>query len=227
MKAFIFCGGNATRFNNGKPGPLKALITVNRIPIIKRIINNLKKNSVKQIFLLGGYKFNELKSFIRGLNKKGDIKVINTKKNTTTAGRLAKVKKLIDKDEIFLLTYGDSLVNFKIKNALKLKKKNNFVISSYKYKFMYGILDFNKYKVLTKMTEKKYFFLNSGYYILDSKIFSFINSSRESFEQDVIPRVLKSKKVKFKINKVNSWFPIDNNEDRKRANDYFKKNEKV
>ena len=28
-KAVIFCGGKATRFNHGKPGPLKPLIKVN------------------------------------------------------------------------------------------------------------------------------------------------------------------------------------------------------
>jgi hypothetical protein len=31
MKAFIFFGGKATRFNNGKSGPLKTLIKINSI----------------------------------------------------------------------------------------------------------------------------------------------------------------------------------------------------
>ena len=31
MKSFIFFGGKATRFNNGKPGPLKTLIKINSI----------------------------------------------------------------------------------------------------------------------------------------------------------------------------------------------------
>ena len=47
MKTFIFCGGKATRFNNGKPGPLKPLIKINKIPIILRIIKNLKKKFYK------------------------------------------------------------------------------------------------------------------------------------------------------------------------------------
>ena len=63
MKAFIFCGGKATRFNNGKPGPLKTLIKINRIPIIIRILQNLKKNAINQVFLLGGYKCDELSFF--------------------------------------------------------------------------------------------------------------------------------------------------------------------
>lgn len=225
MKAFIFCGGKAKRFNNGKPGPLKTLIKINRIPIIIRIIQNLNRNSINQIFLLGGYKFNELSSFFKKKNQ-FNVKTIQTGVNTSTAGRLLKIKKFINKDEVFLLTYGDSLVNFKKENALKLKKKNNFVISSYNFKFMYGILKLNRYRKLVDMKEKQNIFINSGFYILDKKIFNFIKSKQESFETNVIPRILKSKKIKFKVNYVNSWLPIDNHEDKQRANIFFKKNEK-
>jgi glucose-1-phosphate cytidylyltransferase len=223
MKTFIFCGGKATRFNNGKPGPLKPLIKINKIPIILRIINNLKKNSINEIFLLGGYKFNKLKSFFK--KNKMNIVVIDTKINTSTAGRLLMIKNLITKNENFLLTYGDSLVDFDIESALSLKKKNTFVISSYKYKFMYGVLNSNKRNICTNMYEKKIFSVNSGFYILDKKIFKFIRSKKESFESDVIPRVLRSKKINFKINYVQSWLPIDNNTDKKNAN-LFLKNEK-
>ena len=121
MKTFIFCGGKATRFNNGKPGPLKPLIKINKIPIILRIIKNLKKNSINEIFLLGGYKFNKLKSFFK--KNKMNIVVIDTKINTSTAGRLLMIKNLITKNENFLLTYGDSLVDFDIESAISLKKK--------------------------------------------------------------------------------------------------------
>ena len=145
MKTFIFCGGKATRFNNGKPGPLKPLIKINKIPIILRIIKNLKKNSINEIFLLGGYKFNKLKSFFK--KNKMNILVIDTKINTSTAGRLLMIKNLITKNENFLLTYGDSLVDFDIESALSLKKKNTFVISSFKYKFMYGVLNSNKLNI--------------------------------------------------------------------------------
>ena len=198
MKTFIFCGGKATRFNNGKPGPLKPLIKINKIPIILRIIKNLKKNSINEIFLLGGYKFNKLKSFFK--KNKMNIVVIDTKINTSTAGRLLMIKNLITKNENFLLTYGDSLVDFDIESAISLKKKNTFVISSFKYKFMYGVLNSNKRNICTNMYEKKIFSVNSGFYILDKKIFKFIRSKKESFESDVIPRVLRSKKINFKIN---------------------------
>lgn len=90
---------------------------------------------------------------------------------------------------------------------------------------MYGILNSNKLNICTNMYEKKIFSVNSGFYILDKKIFKFIKSKKDSFESDVIPRVLRSKKIKFKINYVKSWLPIDNNTDKKNANSILK-NEK-
>ena len=35
----IFCGGKATRFTNGKPGPLKPLIKVKGKSILERIMS--------------------------------------------------------------------------------------------------------------------------------------------------------------------------------------------
>ena len=52
MKAVILCGGKGTRFNNGKPGPLKPLIKVNGVPILRRIINIYKKKMFIILFYL-------------------------------------------------------------------------------------------------------------------------------------------------------------------------------
>ena len=53
-KAVIFCGGKATRFNNGKPGPLKSLIKVNNEPILLKIIKIYSSKGVNDFILLGG-----------------------------------------------------------------------------------------------------------------------------------------------------------------------------
>ena len=62
-KVVIFCGGLATRFNNGKPGPLKPLLKVNKKPIIEHIIERYKNLKNPEFILLGGHRYNELKKF--------------------------------------------------------------------------------------------------------------------------------------------------------------------
>ncbi len=219
MKALILCGGKGTRFNNGKPGPLKPLIKVNGVPILRHIINIYKKNNINNFILLGGYKFEELKKFSKK-NKDVNITAIFTGVNTNTGGRILAIKKII-KDENFLLTYGDSLADFSLKPALKLKKENNFVMSVYEYKFMYGLIDtIVRTNEIKDMKEKKTFKINAGFYVLDKDIFNYIKNKTESFEKDVIKRVLNSKK-KILTCAVKNWFPMDSFDDKKKIEKYF------
>lgn len=222
MKVFIFCGGKATRFNNGKPGPLKTLKKLNKYSILENILINLKKNKLKDIYLLGGYKIDELGEYIKKLKINSlNVNLINSKINTNTGGRLLFIKNLIKKDEKFLLTYGDTIVNYNHNNAIKkLKNSNNFVITCYKKKFSYGriISENNSVKLFQ---EKSPILINAGYYILDKRIFKYILSKSSSFERDVLPAVLLKSKIKLKINYVDKWIPIDNNEDLKIAKSKF------
>ena len=89
-KAVIFCGGKATRFNNGKPGPLKPLIKFNNEEILIKIIKIYANNGINEFILLGSYKFNKLNNFLKKKLKNIKISVVNTGVNTETAGRLFK-----------------------------------------------------------------------------------------------------------------------------------------
>jgi len=225
MKAVIFCGGFATRFNNGKPGPLKPLIKVNKISILERIIKIYLSKSVKEFILLGGYKYFALNKFAKKLKSKLNISinVINTGKNTPTGGRLLKVKNLL-KDTNFYLTYGDSLANFNPLKALRLKNKKNFIISTYKYRIEYGVLIFKKDAIVNKIYEKNYFtYINAGYYIFDYSIFDYIKSHNDSLEKDVLSRILNSSK-KIRIYRVTRWSPMDNSNDKEIINNILSKN---
>ena len=213
MKIVIFCGGLATRFNNGKPGPLKPLIKIKGKTILERIMDLYKDVNNPEFILLGGYKFNELKNFCKNF-KKYKVIPIDTGKLTPTGGRLLKIKKLVGNKKFFL-TYGDSLINYDPKKSINNKKK--FIISIYNYKIPYGVvyLD-NKKKYIKNFLEKKYeIFINAGFFYLDSCIFNYIFSLNESFEHDVLPRVIKSRIKSHKVSFVetDNWFTIDNKYD--------------
>ena len=129
----IFCGGKATRFNNGKPGPLKPLIKVKGKSILERIMSLYSKKGFNKFILLSGYKHKYLKNYFKFKhNPNRKVKVFFTGVNSSTAERLFKAKHLLK--NIFFLTYGDSLTNFDPNKALKLKKKNNMIVSVYKKK---------------------------------------------------------------------------------------------
>ena len=68
------------------------------------------------------------------------------------------------------------------------------MISSYKYYPTYGVID-TKNNNVKNIYEKNFSFnINSGFYVLDNKIFDFIQDKNESFEKDVLPKLIKKKK---------------------------------
>jgi glucose-1-phosphate cytidylyltransferase len=214
MQALIFCGGFGTRINkNLKKKKLKPLIKINKKEILLRIIEIYKKNGINDFILLGGYKFNELKKFSKKL-KDINVKVLNTGLKTETGGRLLRAKNFI-KNENFLLTYGDSLASFSLKKTLKIKNKSNFVFSAYKYFVPYGVFGHSNQKI-NKIFEKNYpVLINAGFYMLDRRVFKFIKNDMDSFENKIIPKIIKSKKIIIKYTLANMWYPMDTIKDKK------------
>ena len=211
-KVVIFCGGLATRFNNGKPGPLKPLLKVNNKHIIEHIIERYKNLKNPEFILLGGHRYNELKKFQKKISKKFNVISINTGKFTNTGGRLLKIKNYI-KNDFFYLTYGDTITDYK---PNILKKNKNSQICLYKYKVPYGVIEKNV--IVKKMYEKNFFIdVNAGHYYLDPKILKYLKNNNQSFEKEILPQVIRKKKIKFDYLFLKKWIPIDNQTDLKKA----------
>ena len=210
MKALIFCGGRGTRYNKSSTKLLKPLVKIKNISVLERIIIFFEKYGIDDFILMGGYKFNDLEQFSKKF-KNIRVRAIFTGVDTPTAGRLRKVKKYLNKNENFFLTYGDSIIEYNLKNIINKKKKtNNYYVCSYKYQLPYGIFDVSKESSVQKLSEKKISFqINSGFYFLDTRIFNFIKSNNETFEKEVVKRLIKSN-INLDIVKIKNWMPMDN-----------------
>ncbi len=224
MKTFIFCGGFGTRLNQGKPGPLKPLIKINKKTILEYIFEIYNKDNHNDFYLLGGYKIDELYKFSKKI-KKYNVSVIDTKIGSPTGARLNYIKNILKKKESFFLTYGDSLANFKPNKALQLKKKNDYIISSSKHYPTYGVLN-TKNNKLKHIYEKNFSLdVNAGFYVLDRRIFDFIKGNNDSFEKHVLPRIIKKKK-KIGLFNLEKWCPIDTIYDIENVKKLLKKDKK-
>ena len=214
VKILILCGGFGSRFNNGKPGPLKPLIKINKETILEKIMAKYKKISNPTFILLGGYKFNQLKTFVKSLKNKYNVIAVNTGTKTNTAGRILKVKKYLENEKNFFLTYGDSIASYNPLIALKKNKiKNESIICLHKYKIPYGVVSVRNKKII-KFSEKDYSVtINAGYYLLSRKILNYIRSFNQSFEKDILPYLIKNKIINFDYMILKKWYPIDNKYD--------------
>lgn len=211
IPVIIFCGGKATRFNNGKPGPLKPLIKVNGITMLERIMSLFYTKGFNNFILLSGYKHRKLHNYFK-LKKKSkiNVKIYFTGVNSSTAERLFKVKHLIK--NFFFLTYGDSLTNFNPVKALKKKNNNNMIVSVYKKKINYGVFKTKENKI--KNIYQKNFFanINAGFYVGDKKIFKYLKSKSKNLEGSVLNNFIK--KYNLEANYVSKWHPMDDIQDK-------------
>ncbi len=208
IDVLILCGGFGTRFNITNKKINKPLVTINGKTILERIIEIYKKDEKNcRFIILGGFKYKYLKKYIDTNFKVKNLIVLNTGSNTATAGRVLLAKKYI-KSKNFCLTYGDSLTNFSLKKAIKLKNKNNFIISSYKKFSSFGQLSVKKHLIKNFSEKKTFEKVNAGFYIFDKKIFKFIKSKKENLETTVFRRILKAN-YKILEYQVSKWFPMD------------------
>jgi glucose-1-phosphate cytidylyltransferase len=216
--------------NNGEPGELKPLIKVAGKEILRHIISIYSNQGIKKFILLGGYRIDDLVDFANFFNNTTiNIKVLDTGTSTPTGGRLLQAKDLIKEDN-FLLTYGDSVTNFNLKrcNDLIIEKNANMAISTYKKKLEYGVLDINSDNFLDKIHEKTFSVpINAGFYILNNKVFDYINSTDDSFEIDVLPRIISDKKNRIVVNELNFWHPMDTPNDRVKLNQILVNNPNI
>lgn len=228
MECLIFCGGFGTRMNNGYPGKLKPLIEVGGKEILRHIISIYESFGIVDFLLLGGYKIEELHAFA---SKYPDvnIKVIDTGEGTPTGGRLRLAKDHVSSSE-FLLTYGDSLTNFNLNECLEFKEKcgADFTISVFAKNLEYGVLKINENSILEEIFEKTYSVkVNAGFYILNQRIFDFLKSDKESFEIDILPRILSDEKIKIGCYELDFWHPMDTPDDHQNLDKILMTNNQV
>lgn len=221
MKAFIFCGGFGTRMKSHDSITPKPLIKIKNVEIIKYIIDILEKNNVRNINLLCGYKIDKFLDFKRKFEKKNknkiELNILNTGYYSNTYERIRRIKKLLKNEELFLITYGDSIANFDLNKSLKnFKKKDIANILVFQKKGTVGTVSLSINKI-TSFQEKGIININAGFYLFSNKILNYFNKKNKSLEMDILPKIAKQNKISYTLTKF--WQPIDN---KKNINEFKK-----
>ncbi|WP_449243475.1 glucose-1-phosphate cytidylyltransferase [Desulfovibrio sp.] len=147
MKVVILCGGKGSRIRDAAEDLPKPLIPIGGKPIVWHIMKHFAKAGFKDFVLCLGYKSEKFKDFFLNyhsyiydftinLGKPHDlvfhepfnesdwrVTLVDTGDNTMTASRLRKVRKHLDGDDEFLLTYGDGLSDVDIPMVLAHHRK--------------------------------------------------------------------------------------------------------
>jgi NDP-sugar pyrophosphorylase family protein len=188
------------------------LIPIGDRSVLEVIIDKFLQYRVEQFYLAVNHKAKIIKSYFEEIHPAYHLEFLEEEKPLGTVGALKKLEGRVS-GEIFL-TNCDIIIDADYADILHFHRKNNndltLVASMKNYHIPYGICNIEKDGVLVKMTEKpEYNFLvNTGMYIINSDILSFIPENEFFHITHLIEKVKDRKKIGVYPISENAWTDV-------------------
>lgn len=249
MKVVILAGGLGTRLSEETEKKPKPMVEIGGKPIIWHIMNTYSFYGVNDFIICCGYKGYLIKEYFMNYflhqsdvtfdlnknkmkvyeNKTGSWKVtlVDTGENTMTGGRLKRVKKYLNKEEAFCLTYGDGLCDVNISKLIKFHKNHGkkATITAVRPPGRFGALKFEKKNIVKSFHEKPIgdgSWINGGFFVLNPSVIGLIKSDKTSLEADTLKILAKKNNLRGFKHK-GFWQPMDTLREKFILNDLWNK----
>jgi glucose-1-phosphate cytidylyltransferase len=193
MKLIILAGGYGTRLTEETKIKPKPLVKIGSKPIIWHLMKIYSYFGINEFIICLGYKGEILKKELNRIKEKWKIQYVNTGLKTMTGGRIKRIKKYLNNDKYFCLSYGDGLCDVNIKNLIKFHIKNKKIVTltAVRYKNPKGVLDINPNHKIRAIKEKPIEYINGGFFVLSKDVFKYLKNDKSIFEKDCLPKLTK------------------------------------
>jgi len=219
-KTVILCGGIGTRLREQTEFIPKPLVHIGDRPILWHIMNIYKCYGFTEFILCLGYKGNAIKDYFLNYEwfsndftldlqsrnqwithgngiENWKITFADTGLETLTGGRLYTIKKYLEGEERFMITYGDGLANIDLKRLLEFHEKYKKIgtITGAHPTSKYGMLKTTPNNVIISFQEKPRLsdYINVGFMVFEKEIFDYID--KDKMIEDVIADLVKARKI--------------------------------
>lgn len=221
MKVVILAGGFGTRISEESHLKPKPMIEIGGMPILWHIMKNYSAYGFNEFIICCGYKQHVIKDFFnkyflhsadvtfdftnnanrlrvhKSMTEQWKITVVDTGLRTMTGGRIKRIKKYLDPDEPFMMTYGDGLSDVDMHALLEFHKQNGKLatITVVNAGQRFGVIKMAKGEPAGKITafrEKRDADgnpINGGFMVLDPKVLDYIEGDDTVFEKTPLERL--------------------------------------
>lgn len=222
MKAVILCGGKGTRLKEETEYKPKPLVEIGGKPILWHIMKIYASQGVRDFILCLGYKGNMIKDYFLKLEEMSNdfvldlkknkiyhlsdedeldvtIHFVNTGENSMTGSRIARIKKYVENDEDFFMTYGDGVSDIDICELYKFHKKNGKIatLTAVHPTYRYGLVEMDG-DLIIKFDEKPNMkdVVNGGFMVLNKKIFNYLSTDENCIlEQEPLRKLTSDREL--------------------------------
>jgi len=197
LSLVIMAGGKGTRLEPFSSILPKPLIPINGTPMIELIIERFVKYGIRDIYVSVKDKSHMIKAYFREIKKNYRIHFVEEKKPLGTGGSLSLLKRRIHGD--FFLSNCDTLVqdDYKKVYAYHVQNESDITIIGAKRDITipYGVCRIQKNGRLAGISEKpkQKVTVNTGLYILNSRVLQLIPTNQYFDMTDLIEKVITRK----------------------------------
>lgn len=239
MKAVILAGGLGTRISEETEAKPKPMVTIGGMPIIWHIMKSYSHHGITEFIVCCGYKGSLIKEFFanyylhmsdmtfdlstnqmtvqteRAENWK--VTLADTGELTMTGSRLKKVEKYLNKNENFLLTYGDGLSDVDIASALQFHEKHGKLatLTAVRPAGRFGVLDLDNNRVRSFKEKPEEESVNGGFFVLSPKVLKYIDHTEDCVWEEQPLQTLVDENELMAYQHQGFWQPMDTLRDRK------------
>ena len=214
MKTVILAGGRGSRLSEETISKPKVLVEIGGRPILWHLLKTHSLHGFTEFIICLGYKgymvkeyfynyslhhsdfkinlqTNEI-TFYESNTENWTVTLVDTTIEANTGQRLKLVEKYLDSEDFFF-TYGDGLANVNLKELFSQHKNsaNIATLTAVSPPGRFGVLETEGFQV--KNFREKIDHLggriNGGFFVVNKKIFDWIQNYNSSFEFDVLPKL--------------------------------------
>ena len=217
MKAVILAGGLGTRISEESDNRHKPMITIGGMPILWHIMKMYSHYGINEFIVCCGYKGYVIKEYFANYflhmsdvtfdmsenrmvvhNQKAEpwkVTLVDTGDDTMTGGRLKRVARYLQEDEIFCFTYGDGVSDVNITTLIAFHKAQQVkaTVTSVLPPGRFGALDVvgNRVKSFREKPQGDGAKVNGGFFVLSHKVIDYISGDKTIWERGPIERLAK------------------------------------
>ncbi len=247
MKVVILAGGLGTRLSEETTLKPKPMIEIGHEPILWHLMKIYSTQGFNDFVICGGYKQSMIKDyFLRYLTNHVDIRldfqkndlevlgthpdpwkvtIVDTGLNTMTGGRIKRIKKYVESEETFLLTYGDGLSDVSLDKLIRTHKKSGkaVTVTAVQPVGRFGALTIDSSDSVVGFTEKPPgdgMWINGGFYAMQPNIFDYISGDDSIWEREPMDCLTSDNKVGV-YRHLGFWRPMDTMTDKRQLDELW------
>ncbi len=234
MKAVILAGGLGTRISEETVARPKPMVEIGGKPILWHIMKIYSAHGIHDFVVCLGYKGYLIKEYfanyflhmsdvtfniaknnmcIHQINAEPwNVTLVETGEQTMTGGRLKKVKKYLEDEENFCLTYGDGVANVNITELLNFHKKHKRLatVTATQPPGRFGALALEE-EFVKGFQEKPHGdggWINGGFFVLSPHVLNYIDSDETIWEREPLEKLANENQLAAYFHK-GFWQPMD------------------